>query len=265
MMNEANEISHHTKLYGFIGEEAGQSGFNASVNRIFKSNNKDAMMIPMNIREDDFFFTVANMKKSHVNGAVISNEYVSSVIEILDESSGLVKRSGMCDILVRDGEKLVGDVFGVRALTNILKDNYASKIAMIGVSPYAKVFSFLSCGFQISYFNDDLEELMKFTQETEVSNADINRIAPGMNVDLSSYDAVLDFSELNNLSMIEKLAPLNIDMKHKKQFSALRTRTSELGNSYVGFDDMLEEFSKGAYSFFEKKGHLKVDKSEMKF
>ena len=265
MMNEANEISHHTKLYGFIGEEAGSSSFSASVNRLFKANNKDAMMIPMNIREDDFFFTVSNMKKSHVNGAVISNEFTDKVVEILDESTSLVERSGMCDIVIRDGEKLIGDIFGMRVLLNFLKDNDTSKIALIGVSPYAKVFSFLSCGFQVSYFNDNLEELMAFTVDTDTTNADINRIASGMTLDMSSYDAVLDFSELSSLNMIEKFARLNMDMKHNKQFSVLKARTAELGENYTGYDDILNDFAKLAYAFFEKKGHLKDDKSEIKF
>ena len=52
-MNSANEISHHTKLYGFIGEYAAQSSISATLNKLFKANNKNAMMIPMNIREDD--------------------------------------------------------------------------------------------------------------------------------------------------------------------------------------------------------------------
>ena len=265
MMNEANEISHHTKLYGFIGEEAGQSSLSASVNRIFKANNKDAMMIPMNIRDDDFFFTVSNMKKSHVNGAVISNEFVGKVVEVLDDSSSLVKRSGMCDIVVRDGEKLIGDIFGMRVLLNFLKDNHASKIALIGVNPHAKVFSFLSCGFKVSYFNDDLEELMTFTQETETTNADINRIAPGMKLDFSEYDAVLEFSDMSDFSMVDKLSNLNIDMKHKKQYSALKTRAVQLEDNYTSYDDILNDFAQGAYNFFDKKGHLKYDKSEMKF
>lgn len=55
MIDSANEISHHTKLYGFIGEYAGQSSISATLNKLFKANNKNAMMIPMNIREDDFF------------------------------------------------------------------------------------------------------------------------------------------------------------------------------------------------------------------
>lgn len=264
-MNDGNEISHHTKLYGFIGESAGQSSFAATLNRCFKANNKDAMMIPMNIREDDLFFTLSNMKKSHVNGAVISYEYVSQVVELLDESTNLVKRSGMCDILVKDGEKLVGDIFFIRVLTAFLKDNFASKIALIGVGPFAKVLSFFSCGFNISYYNDDLEALMRFTQETELRDADMHRIASGMSIDLSQYDAVIDFSDLTNLDMVEKFAPINIDMKHKKLSSALRVRTQELGSEYMGFDNFLEPLSEGAYSFFQKKGHLKDDKSTMKF
>ncbi len=265
MMNEANEISHHTKLYGFIGEEAGQSSFAATVNRVFKANNKDAMMIPMNIRDDDLYFTVSNMKKSHLNGAVISNEYVGKVVEILDDSTSLVKECGMCDILVRKDERLIGDIFSIRVVSEFLKEQSASKIALIGVNPYAKAFNLLSFGFEVSYFNDNLEDLVSFAGECDIKDPDINRIAPGMSVDLSSYDAVLEFSELNNFGMIEKCAGLNIDMRHKKQFSPLRARVNELGGSYIGYDDILSEYAKAAYDFFLTKGHLKADKSEMKF
>lgn len=92
MMNNDNQISVQTKLFGYIGEDAGVSRFSALTNKLFKSNGKDAMMIPMNIREDDLYFTVANMKKSHVNGAVISSEFVDKVVELVDEPSGLVKK-----------------------------------------------------------------------------------------------------------------------------------------------------------------------------
>lgn len=265
MMNNANEISHQTKLYGFVGEEAGQSSLSASLNRLFKAKNKDAMMIPMNIRRDDFFFTLSNLRKSHVNGAVISSEFVSDAVEILDVAPGIVKRSGMCDILVRDGEKLIGDLFSIRVLTEMLKDNFAHNIAIIGISPYAKAFSFFSCGFNVSYFHDDLEALMKFTKELEIPSADINRIAEGMEVDFSPYDAVLDFSELQSFDMVTNFAQINFDMKTSKQFSALRTKTKEYVQRYVGYDDMIEELSKGAYNFFEKKGHLKYEKPKSTF
>jgi len=253
MMNNENQISRQTKLFGFIGEEAGVSRFSAIVNKMFKENSDDTMMIPMNIREDDLYFTVSNMKKSHVNGAVISSEYVTDVVDILDNASGMVKRSGMCDIIFKEGETLRGDIFSVRVLTEHLKDIMASKVAIIGVNHYAKAFSFLACGFNVSYFNENLEELMAFTQEVELSNADINRIASDMQVDMSAFDIVLDFSSMNSLKMIEKLPKISMDMKNNKQFSPLKQRALELNAEYVSYDGIIEKLTAKAYIEINKK------------
>ncbi len=251
MMNNDNKISTQTKLFGYIAEHAGVSRFSALINKMFKENNDDIMMIPMNIREDDLYFTVSNMKNSHVNGAVISSEYVTEVIETLDDASSLVKRSGMCDIIYREDNKLRGDVFTIRVLTEHLKDLYASKIAIIGTNHYAKAFSFLACGFNVSYFNDNLEELLAFTEEIEISDADLNRIALDLEVDFSSFDAVLDFSSMQDLSSATKLAKYNLDMKNTKQFSALKKRAEEIGASYTSYDDLLEKLTKKAYSLIK--------------
>jgi DNA-binding LacI/PurR family transcriptional regulator len=251
MMNNENQISKKTKLFGFIAEEAGVSRFSALMNKSFKENGNDAMMIPMNIRADDLYFTLSNMKKSQVDGAVISNEYVAEVPDVLDKASGLVTRSGMCDIVYKEGETLRGDIFGTRVLSEHLKDLRVSRIAIIGVNHHAKAFSFLACGFNVSYFHENLEELMEFTQEVEISNADINRIAVDLSVDFSSFDLVLDFSNISSLTMIEKLAPLNIDMKNNKEFSALKARAKDLNASYTSYDDIIEKFVAKAYQLIK--------------
>ncbi|DAB28484.1 MAG: hypothetical protein A2513_07435 [Sulfurimonas sp. RIFOXYD12_FULL_33_39] len=265
MMNSANEISHHTKLYGFIGEYAAQNSISAAINRLFKANNKNAMIIPMNIREDDFYYTISNMKKSHVNGALISNEYTKSVVEILDSASEVVKKSGMCDILIRDKDKLVGDIFSIGVLVKYLKDKNCKKVALIGIGSRAKAFCYLADGFEISYFYDDLEKLMEFSTKMQIPNADINRIAESMEVDFSSFDAVIDFSDFDTLHTVKKLGKINIDMKNKKEFSALKIRAVELEENYIGFDDMLDELGSGAFEFLKEKKHLEDDKSDMKF
>jgi len=252
MMNDANQISKQTKLFGYIGEYAGVSRFSAILNKKFKENGDDTMMIPMNIREDDLYFTVSNMKESHVNGAVISSEYVTKVLDLLDNSNSMVKRSGMCDIIYKEGKTLRGDIFSVRVLTEHLKDMAVSKVAIIGTNHYAKAFSFLACGFNVSYFNDSLEELMAFTEEVELANADINRIAFGMEVDFSDFDLVMDFSNMDLLSMISKLPSFSLDMKNKKQFSALRNRAEELEANYVSYDDLLEKLTLKAYQEIKK-------------
>lgn len=252
MMNNANQISHSTKLYGYIGESAGSSRFSAVINKIFKEHADDAMMIPMNIRADDLYFTVSNMRESHLNGAVISSEYTQSVVEILDEASQLVTRSGMCDILYKEGNKLRGDLFSIRVLTEQLKDLAASKIAIIGINPYAKAFSFLACGFNVSYFHDNLEELMAFTVEVEVKDADLNRLVRGLNSDLSMFDAVLDFSDMSNLEMIQILPKYNFDMKNEKQFSALKQRANELEANYMSYDKMIDKLCEAGYRTIQK-------------
>lgn len=252
MMNNDNQISKETTLFGYIGIHAGTSRLSALLNKKFKANGDNMMMIPMNIREDDFYFTVSNMKKSHVNGAIIANEYVTEVVELLDESSGLVRRSGMCDILFREGEKLRGDVFMTRVLLETLKDHNASKIALIGTNAHAKAFSLMACGFQVSYFNDNLEELMDFCKEMELSNPDINRVAEGMSVDFSSYDALLDFSNMQSFEMISKMALHNFDMKNAKEFSALKKRAEQLDASYKSSDDIIETVANIAYIAVKK-------------
>lgn len=261
MMNNANEITHHTKLYGFIGVDAGVSSISATTNKLFKLKLKDAMMIPLNIREDDFYFTLTNMKKSHVNGALISKEFSTEVVELLDDSSDIVKKSGMCDVVKKNDGKLFGDVLTLRALSSFLSKNGVKKVALLGVSSYAKAFV-LSSSLEISFFHDSVEELMAFTQELSVLNPDINRIADEMSLDLSSFDAVVDFSEFSELNMIKSLPDFNLDMKIKKEFSPLKIRALELEKRYVGFEDVLDEVSSEVYNYFD--GDIS-SKHEMKF
>ena len=248
MMNDKDELKNSSKAWGYIGEHAGVSRFSAVINKMFKEHSTNAMMFPMNIREDDIYFTVSNMKKSKVDGAVISNEYVTQVVDILDSASDMVKRSGMCDIIFKEGETLRGDIFSTRVLTEHLKDIGASKIAIIGTTHHAKAFSFLACGFEISFYSENLEELMAFTQEVELSDVDINRIAIGMELDFSTFDAVLDFSTMDSFSMIEKLASFNFDMKNNKEFSVLKQRAVELNTLYTSSDDIIEKLCDRAYS-----------------
>ena len=174
-------------------------------------------------------------------------------VEIIDEASGLVKRSGMCYIVFREGEILRGDIFCTRVLLEKLKDLSVSKIALIGTNPHAKAFSLMACGFQLSYFNESLEELMGFCDEMQLKSPDVNRIADSMNIDFSRFDALLDFSNLDNFNMAEKLALYNLDMKNDKEYSALKLRAGQLGAEYIGYDDMLEELTTQAFKIIDKK------------
>ena len=107
-MNANDSIQKQTKLFGLIAEHASPNRLFVMLNKEIKANGADAMMIPMNIREDDFYFTLSNMKKSHVNGAYIAEEYQSNAVELLDEADEFVQVYNKCDFVIRDGERLIG-------------------------------------------------------------------------------------------------------------------------------------------------------------
>jgi len=129
-MNADNVISKETKLFGLIGEKAGTNRLFVMINKLIKSNATDAMIIPMNIREDDFYFTVANMKKSHVSGAYIEKEFQESVLDLLDSKDEIVEVYNRCDFVLKEGEKLKGflleknDVSSQEELSSIIFEKF---------------------------------------------------------------------------------------------------------------------------------------------
>lgn len=107
-MNADDAISKKTKLFGLIGEKASTNNLFAMINRKIKAESVDAMIIPMNIREDDFYFTVSNMKKSKVDGAYIEEEFQTTILDILDYKDEIVEVYNRCDFVLKEGEKLRG-------------------------------------------------------------------------------------------------------------------------------------------------------------
>jgi len=250
-MNESNSISKQTVLYGYIAEYAQQNRLSVNINREFKANNIDAMMIPMNIREDDVYFTISNMKKSHVNGAVIGFEYQESATEIMDSASELVQKSGLCDtVVVKDGT-LVGEYFFSEVVKSLLESLEAKNIAIIGSDQNVKALALTCKEMQIALYDEHIEALMSLSNEIGLS-VDINRIAEDMKLNLSAYDAVINLSDFDNLSMIAALPSVCIDYSESKNSSALHVRTTELNAKFYCYDDLLAIQQKITYNYITK-------------
>ena len=250
-MNEANQITQATKLYGFIAEEAQQNRFAVTMNKRFKAAGDDAMMIPMNIRPDDFHYTLSNMKQSHVSGAVIGLEYQEEALEIVDAASALCEKSGLCDTVTVTGGRMFGELLLPSALKMAAEASRAAKIALIGATPLCGAVVLQLDGMDVSVFDPWIEELMAL-QERLGTEIDINRLAPGMSVDLSGYDMVIDLSELNDLSMVSALPHLNVDLKAPRAPSALRQRCEELDAAYSGYESLLETLTETVYNYLTK-------------
>lgn len=250
-MNEANTITNTTKLFGFIAEDAQQNRFSVTLNKRFKSAGDDAMMIPMNIRPDDFYFTLSNMKQSHVRGAVIGFEYQNQALEVVDSASALAETCGICDTVTVEAGRMHGELLLPVALKTMAQKCGASKIAVIGSTPMAGAMALLLKDKEVSLFDPWIEALMAL-QERMGIELDINRLAEGMQIDLSSYDMLIDLSQISDLSMLQGLAPLNVDLKPPRQPSALRQRCIELDSAYSGYDSLLDIMTETVYTYLTK-------------
>lgn len=250
-MNEANQITNQTKLYGFIAEEAQQNRFAVTLNKRFKAEGCDAMMIPMNIRPDDFYFTISNMKQSHVNGAVIGFEFQEQTLEIVDSASPECERIGICDTVTVNAGKMHGELLLPGALATLAERSGAERVAIIGATPFAGAVTHALQGKTVAMFDPWIESLMALQERLGIT-IDINRLAEGMEIDLSGYDMVMDFSDAASLSMISKLPRLNLDLKQPRQASALRQRCSEFGAAYTGYDSLLDTLTETIFTHVTK-------------
>lgn len=136
-MNNDNSITTETLLYGFIAENAHSNRFSVTVNKLFKSNGVNAMMIPMNIRPDDIAFTLSQMRSSKLNGAVISTEYQEEAFGLLDHASALVQDHGYCDFIRIVESELIGELIMPIALEKYAQSEaFEDDIALNSMTHY---------------------------------------------------------------------------------------------------------------------------------
>ena len=236
-MNLDNRIGNETTLYGYIAVFASQNRLSHNFNKALKAENIDGMMIPMNIREDDFYFTLANMKNSHVNGAMLGLEYQQNVLELLDSSSEMVKLCGGCDFVKRVEKTLHGEFISGEVVKTFIQSNASiKKIAIIGESALARALALLVDEYELSFYDSQIEKLLQMAQGLHV-NIDINYLSPN-GVDFSGFDLLIDTTSEDISTTIFKEAKINLDLKDSKSFSSLK----QLPN-YIGFDNLLDFYT----------------------
>jgi len=137
MMNNDNSITVETKLYGFIAENAQSNRFAATVNKLFKADAFNAMVIPMNIRPDDVTFTISQMRSSKLSGAVIATEYQEEAFTLLDSMSETVRENGYCDFIRIEEGRLIGELIMPSALEKYAeRDDFEGDVALNALSHY---------------------------------------------------------------------------------------------------------------------------------
>lgn len=136
-MNNDNSITAESKLFGFIAEVAHSNRFSSMVNKLFKENGINAMVIPMNIRPDDVVFTISQMRHSKLNGAVIGSEYQEEVLSLMDTLSSEANEAGLVDFIRIENGSLLGDLIMPKALdTYAESEDFKDDIALRSLCHY---------------------------------------------------------------------------------------------------------------------------------
>jgi shikimate 5-dehydrogenase len=253
MMNNNDEIKLDTKVYGFLGEYAQQNRFSVMMNAMFKRIHSNAMIIPMNIRADDFYYTVTGLRQAKLNGAVIAQEYRHDVVELCDFKSNDVSMCGFCDILrVVDG-KLYGDILIGRAINMLLKEKGATSLALYGSGALAKsiLLHVKHSGIKkVTLFNDRIESCMELIETLGEAllgiDVDIERASNDLAADFSASNIAINTANQMSLFSAVHSSPVMVD------FAMQRSPFSDsAADEYLGYDAILPYLNQSAYNIFE--------------
>ncbi len=200
-MNDANEIDTESLLFGFLAEHAQQDRFSVSINRLFKERGVNGMCIPMNIRPDDIYFTVAGLRDSKLNGAALGSEYVEGVIEQLAGASDEVTACGFCDTIIIKDKALYGEVTTGKAICSLLKEKEVKSLAIFGAGKLAKsILTHIHASgiTELVLMNDRVESCMALMQDFSMQlkgiNVDIDRATEEEVIDLTRFDGFINAS-----------------------------------------------------------------------
>jgi len=251
-MNVDNKLSNKSLLFGLIAESAQTNRLFVILNRIIKAQHADAMIIPMNIRPDDLYFTVFNLKKSHVNGVYIAQEYSEEVLEVLDTKSALVAKSAGCDFILRKGEVLSGYYHLPECVAMFCKQNSFHKIAVIGANALSRALAITLKEEEVHFFHPEIESIMRSAQMLEM-DLDINRIDARLSVDLSTYDLVINTMD-EALFAQTRFSPNFLDLGEDASYKVATKAVSEQNgvHNYYCFDNLLEEIAQTIFNNYIK-------------
>ena len=225
-MNDDNLIDTQSLLFGFLAEYAQQNRFSVTLNRYFKEQGDNGMCIPMNIRPDDIFFTVAGLREAKLNGVALGSEYVEGVMEQLNHKSAEVEACGFCDTIIVKDKELYGELASGKAICAVLKEQGVSSLAILGSGKLAKsILTHIQASGvkELVLLNDRVESCMilmqAYSKELEGISVDIDRCVENEEINLSSFDGFINASpSAPKLSKINKDTVL-IDLKRESNLA----------------------------------------------
>jgi len=252
----AKVIEKNTKLFGLLADLASNLKKAQIVSDCFLELGVDAAYIPMNIREDDIYFTIAGLKNSKINAVNLGSEYVKSAYEQMDILSDEAKFCGFIDTISIKDKKLHGYITVGKAYANILRNKNSKKIIILGSGSLAKsilmnlkdtnVEDIVLLHDRIESAMQMLEQMREYLENIKVDidryekniaySADADMLINATNLGKSEHDEFITFSKYPIY--------LSDSVSLPKKAHSFFEVNSENKCAYIGGNDLAKEMIK---------------------
>jgi 3-dehydroquinate dehydratase/shikimate dehydrogenase len=181
------QIESVTKVYGIAGDPVAHSMSPWVMNSAFRRENVNAVYAPLQAKTlDDLLSTARDLP---LNGLSVTMPYKQAVVEHLDNSDALTRRTGACNTIVRgkDG-RLFGfntDVYGIVAAIEPRVPLQGARVLVLGAGGAARaaVFGLRAKGAEVFILNRTVataQALAKESGSTTVKRSEL----PKLNFDI---------------------------------------------------------------------------------
>ena len=200
-------LAKEARLIALYGVNAQQSPFLRVLNDAFKKLGLGDFAIGLNIKPEDFSYMVKGMPQSKVRMALYEPEYQEEVTALLDASDACTAGSGLCDGARAVDGKLVGECFYPESFERMcacegvaLKD---ARVLMLGGGAVARALLPLLGVAEAAFVEVADTAVERAAEALEAAKAslagvetDVSWYRPGMEVDASKYDIVVNAVDL---------------------------------------------------------------------
>ncbi|MEZ6023726.1 MAG: hypothetical protein R3C16_10025 [Hyphomonadaceae bacterium] len=119
----------------------------AAFNALAARNGADVVMVPLEVAAADLGAFLATMRRmANVNGAVVTVPHKSAAVAYCDEVSQRAQQCGAVNVIRREGERLIGDMFdGLGFVTGLRKaghDVAERNVLLVGAGGAARAIAF---------------------------------------------------------------------------------------------------------------------------
>lgn len=165
------QIESVTKVYGIAGDPVAHSMSPWVMNSAFRRENVNAVYVPLQAKTlDDLLSTVRDLP---LNGLSVTMPYKQAMVEHLDNSDVLTRRTGACNTIVRgkDG-RLFGfntDVYGIVAAIEPRIALQGARVLVLGAGGAARaaVFGLRAKGAEVFILNRTEATAQALAKESE--------------------------------------------------------------------------------------------------